>query len=58
MKPVTNSEKQDLIQRLINRAYMYGTGRGGGIGYHTKKLKGRDREIMESLTAEDFYHRI
>lgn len=58
MKPVTNSEKQDLIKRLKFKALFYGTGRGGGIGYHTLKLKGRDREVMEALTAEDFYHRI
>lgn len=58
MKPVTNVEKQELIQRLIWKCLLSGAGRSGGVGYHTNKLKGRDREVMEQLTAEDFNHRI
>jgi hypothetical protein len=57
-KPVTNYEKQDLIQRLVWKCLLSGAGRSGGVGYHTKKLKGRDREIMEALTPEDFNHRM
>jgi len=33
-------------------------GRHGGVGYHTKRLQGRDREVIEAFTAEDFNHRM
>lgn len=58
MKPVTDREKQELIQKLLECVLFHGVGRGGGVGYHTKRLKGRDREVMEQLTPEDFQHRI
>jgi hypothetical protein len=54
MKPITITEKQELIQRLIDTAYLHCIGRSGGIGYHTKKLKGRDSDILKSLDIKGF----
>ena len=54
---ISNREKQDLIQKLLDKVLFHGCGRSGGVGYHTMKLKGRDREVMESLKPKDFQHR-
>lgn len=58
MEKVKNSEKQSLIKRLINLSIFSGCGSSGGVGYHIKKLTGRDREVMEQLKEKDFRHRL
>lgn len=52
------SEKQNFVMKLINIAMFHSIGRFGGVGYHIKNIRGKDREIMENLTAKDFNHRI
>ena len=54
----SNKEKQSFVEKLLTKAFFCSIGPKGGVGYVTKKIKGRDREIMEQLTSKDFDHRI
>ena len=53
-----NTAKKQLVEKLIRVAILSGIGRSGGVGYHIKRLKKDDREIVQKLTSNDFNHRI
>ena len=58
MDQITKAEKERLVDKLLMKGLLSSIGPGGGVGYYTKKLKGRDREVMKQLTAKDFERRI
>ena len=51
-------KKQQLIEKLITKAFFSGIGKTGGVGYHIKNLNKKDRLLVKKLTSKDFNHRI
>ena len=52
-----NTEKNELVKKLIGLCFFSAIGPRGGIGYHIKRLKENERELAKQLKSEDFNHR-